>query len=87
MGKLTNNGHAPTLTIDRSKGTAQISGGPLGDEEKYELLQFHFHFGLEKDKGSEHTVQRSEDEDSEQYSGEVYSCILIFFYTNVSCLE
>ena len=63
-GRLTNNGHAPTLSIDKSKGTATLTGGPLGDS-KYQLEQFHFHFGCDDDKGSEHTV------DGKAFSGEV----------------
>ena len=54
-GTLTNNGHAPTLSIDKSKGTAYLTGGPLGNSN-YRLEQFHFHFGCGDDKGSEHTV-------------------------------
>ena len=63
-GRLTNNGHAPTLSIDKSKGTATLTGGPLGDS-KYELEQIHFHFGCDDDTGSEHTV------DGKAFSGEV----------------
>ena len=53
--KIVNNGHAPTLNIDQTKGTCQLSGGPLG-YSKYKLQQLHFHFGCKDDKGSEHTV-------------------------------
>ena len=63
-GVLVNNGHAPTLAIDKPKGTASLTGGPLGDSV-YKLQQLHFHFGCEDSKGSEHTV------DGEAYSGEV----------------
>lgn len=63
-GKLTNNGHAPTLAISKVKGTASMTGGPLGDGV-YKLEQFHFHFGCKKDQGSEHTVN------GDSYSGEV----------------
>lgn len=63
-GTLTNNGHAPTLKIDKPKGTAALTGGPLGDSV-YELEQLHFHFGCDDDEGSEHTV------DSDPKSGEV----------------
>lgn len=63
-GKIVNNGHAPTLNIDKTKGTCRLTGGPLGDS-KYKLQQFHFHFGCENDEGSEHTVN------GEAYSGEV----------------
>ena len=63
-GKIVNNGHAPTLTIDKPKGTAVLTGGPLGDS-KYKLQQLHFHFGCQDNKGSEHTV------DDKAHSGEV----------------
>lgn len=63
-GTLTNNGHAPTLTISKQLGTATLTGGPLG-MCVYKLEQLHFHFGCENSKGSEHTV------DGQAYSGEV----------------
>ena len=63
-GTLTNNGHAPTLKIDKTKGTASLTGGPLGDSV-YKLEQLHFHFGCDDDKGSEHTVV------GQAFSGEV----------------
>ena len=63
-GKITNNGHSPTLTIDKPKGTAILTGGPLG-ASKYKLQQLHFHFGCRDNRGSEHTV------DGKEYSGEV----------------
>ena len=62
-GKISNNGHAPTLAIDKPKGTATLTGGPLGDSN-FKLQQLHFHFGCEDNKGSEHTV------DDKAYSGE-----------------
>ena len=63
-GKMVNNGHAPTLVINKGEGTAKLTGGPLGDNV-YRLQQLHFHFGCDDDKGSEHTVN------GEAYSGEV----------------
>lgn len=36
------------------KETSEISGGPL--EGKYRLEQFHFHWGSNSNKGSEHTL-------------------------------
>ena len=54
-GTLTNNGHAPTLKINKPKGTASLTGGPLG-ESVYKLEQLHFHFGCDDNEGSEHTV-------------------------------
>ncbi|KAJ7373219.1 Phospholipase A2 crotoxin acid subunit CA [Desmophyllum pertusum] len=65
-GILINNGHATTLAIDKAKGTASLTGGPLGDNE-YKLQKFHFHFGCKGSKGgSEHTVNGG------AYSGELH---------------
>ncbi|KAJ7373220.1 Carbonic anhydrase [Desmophyllum pertusum] len=64
-GKMVNNGHAPTLVINKVEGTAKLTGGPLGDNV-YRLQQLHFHFGCDDDKGSEHTVN------GEAYSGELH---------------
>ena len=63
-GKLENTGHLPTLTINKSQGTAEITGGPLGFTT-YTLNQFHFHFGCENDRGSEHTLN------GKQFAGQV----------------
>ena len=63
-GDIKNNGHAPTLTIDKRKGKARLTGGPLGDSV-YMLQQFHFHFGCDYDEGSEHLVN------GKAYPGEV----------------
>ena len=75
-GKIVNNGHAPTLNIDKTKGACRLSGGPLG-YNKYKLQQLHFHFGCEDGEGSEHTV------DGGPYSGEVhaleYLCLKVVF--------
>lgn len=64
-GDLSNNGHAPTLKIDKPKGTATLTGGPLGSNV-YKLEQLHFHFGCLDDRGSEHTVN------SKPASGELH---------------
>ena len=63
-GDIKNNGHAPTLTIDKRKSKARLTGGPLGDSV-YMLQQFHFHFGCDYDEGSEHLVN------GKAYPGEV----------------
>ena len=63
-GTLKNTGHSPTLDIDKSQGTAEITGGPLG-EVTYTLIQYHVHFGCENDRGSEHTLN------GKQFAGEV----------------
>lgn len=57
-GSLTNNGHAPTVLIDKSKGGVTLEGGPLG-KASYVLQQFHLHFGCDSSVGSEHTVDGS----------------------------
>jgi len=54
-GQIVNGGHAPAFNVDNSKGSAKLSGGPLECDE-YTLQQFHFHFGCENSRGSEHTV-------------------------------
>lgn len=49
---VTNNGHSAQVTLD-GQGSS-LEGGPLSD--KYEAVQFHFHWGNASDHGSEHTV-------------------------------
>ncbi|XP_070182930.1 carbonic anhydrase 2-like, partial [Littorina saxatilis] len=49
---LLNNGHAAQVSI--GSGTMQVSGGSLGGT--YQVAQFHFHWGSDSTKGSEHTV-------------------------------
>ena len=55
-GTLINNGHAPTLQVEKG-GTERVTltGGPVGDGV-YVLEQFHFHFGCASNVGSEHTL-------------------------------
>ncbi|KAL9987890.1 hypothetical protein ACROYT_G002268 [Oculina patagonica] len=65
-GALVNNGHAPTFTVDSSRGSALLIGGPWGDSSVYILQQLHFHFGCEASRGSEHAV------DGKLYSGELH---------------
>ena len=54
-GQIVNGGHVPAFNVDNSKGSAKLSGGPLECDE-YTLQQFHFRFGRENSRGSEHTV-------------------------------
>lgn len=63
-GTLENTGHSPTLNIEKSQGTAKITGGPLGDTT-YILNQFHVHFGCKNNRGSEHFLN------GKQFSGQV----------------
>lgn len=69
-GKLVNNGHAPVMNIDKTKGTYTVSGGPL--KNTFKLQQFHFHFGCNNRVGSEHT------EWNQAYPGELH---LVFYNT------
>ncbi|XP_066977821.1 uncharacterized protein [Macrobrachium rosenbergii] len=50
---LINNGHSAQLMPDMSPAAAIKNGGLL---DKYTLLQFHFHWGSDDTRGSEHTV-------------------------------
>ena len=70
-GAIKNNGHAPTLTIDKLKGKAKLTGGPLG-YSVFMLQQFHFHFGCDYDAGSEHLVN------GKPYPGEVRNSSSLF---------
>ena len=54
-GVLSNNGHAPTVTLDKTQGGVTLTAGPLG-QNTFRLKQFYFHFGCESNVGSEHTV-------------------------------
>ena len=54
-GVLSNNGHAPTVTLDKTQGGVTLTAGPLG-QNTFRLEQFRFHFGCESNVGSEHTV-------------------------------
>ena len=62
-GTLENTGHSPKLIIADSSG-ASLTGGPLG-KNKFELLEFHVHFGCVNKRGSEHKLN------GKQLSGEV----------------
>ena len=55
-GTLINNGHAPTLQVEKGgTGCVTLTGGPVGNSV-YVLEQFHFHFGCASNIGSEHTL-------------------------------
>jgi len=51
---IKNNGHAVGVAIDDSLTALTISGGGLTEE--YTLAQFHFHWGCENRRGSEHAI-------------------------------
>lgn len=50
---IKNNGHSVTVSWDTTVNTPSISGGGLTGN--YTLAQFHFHWGCENARGSEHT--------------------------------
>ncbi|KAK2723258.1 hypothetical protein QYM36_001802 [Artemia franciscana] len=58
---VTNTGYGWRVDVDGSGSS--LSGGPL--EEKYEIVQFHCHWGHDESCGSEHTV------DGEAFPAEV----------------
>merc|ERR1711971_812607 len=58
-GKFKNNGHTIQFDLDdaESGGTLPTMSSPfVATNAKYELQQFHFHWGSSPDIGSEHTV-------------------------------
>jgi len=58
-GVFTNNGHTLVFNLDdaESGGTLPTMSSPfVATNAKYELQQFHFHWGSSPDIGSEHTV-------------------------------
>ena len=57
----SNNGHALVMTFPAR--VYNVSGGGLNDT--YTTVQFHFHWGANNTKGSEHTVN------GKQYAAEV----------------
>ena len=67
-GVLSNNGHAPTVTLDKTQGGVTLTAGPLG-QNTFRLEQFRFHFGCESNVGSEHTV------DGNSFASEVSNMI------------
>ena len=66
---------AVKFSVDESHG-ARISGGPLSDS--YLLNQFHIHWGSEKGRGSEHTL------DGEQFDAEIHLVHYNENYDNLS---
>ena len=72
-GQIVNGGHAPAFNVDNAKGGAKLSGGPLECDE-YTLQQFHFHFGCENSRGSEHTVN------NKSYAAQVSRSYILFLH-------
>lgn len=73
---IKNNGHSATISWDPSINIPSISGGGLGAD--YTLAQFHFHWGCENNRGSEHTV------DSGSYAMEMH---LVHYKTSYGSLQ
>lgn len=44
---------------------SELTGGPLAENDKYVLEQFHCHWGVTDNEGSEHTIC------GKRFSGEV----------------
>lgn len=61
---LANSGHSVKVSFKNDVKTVTTSGGGLG--HTYRLLQFHFHWGANSQRGSEHLI------DSEAYPMEVH---------------
>jgi carbonic anhydrase len=64
FGSYTNTGETAKFTPSNPE-LLNITGGPLGSNV-YQLAQFHFHWGCEDSKGSEHTI------DGKSYSMEMH---------------
>ena len=70
-GIFVDNGHSMQFNpSDKSKHI--LHGGALMGKNKYEFLQFHFHWGSDDSHGSEHTV------DGFRY--EMVFCFKYFFF-------
>ncbi|KAM4614250.1 carbonic anhydrase 5A, mitochondrial isoform 1-T1 [Discoglossus pictus] len=61
---IWNNGYSFLVEFDDCTDKSVVSGGPL--ENPFRLKQFHFHWGVNNDWGSEHTV------DSKVYPAELH---------------
>lgn len=60
---IINNGKSIQVCIDGADSC--LTGGPLEDD-RYEIVQFHFHWGKTSKTGSEHTI------DGRQYASELH---------------
>jgi len=60
-GMVSNNGHTAVLSVrkDNKEENGIVSGGPLNSDE-YVMLQLHFHWGANNQRGSEHTIDGKE---------------------------
>lgn len=71
-GKLINNGRSAQATFD-SEGSS-LTGGPL--DHKYQVAQFHLHWGKSDDTGSEHRI-----------NGKMYAAELHIVHWNCELFE
>jgi len=57
---LNNNGHTAQVNVYAPDSATDgiLSGGPLSED--YKILQFHFHWGKDSSRGSEHTINGKE---------------------------
>ncbi|CAH1780069.1 unnamed protein product [Owenia fusiformis] len=62
--EIINTGHSFQIKVDPTPPNCYIEGGPLSS--KYQLEQFHFHWGSKNECGSEHTV------DGKEYAAELH---------------
>jgi len=60
-GEVVNNGHTAVLGVVHEDENDGIMTGPvLGAGQSYQMLQLHFHWGVDNSKGSEHTINGEE---------------------------
>jgi hypothetical protein len=70
---IENNGHTAKVTVELEDGChkkPQVIGGELPG--KFELAQFHFHWGSKHSRGSEHNLRG--------HSGSSLAIIIFFFH-------
>ncbi|XP_062599906.1 carbonic anhydrase 3-like [Saccostrea cucullata] len=65
-GYLINNGHAPTFVVRKCCKKKFITGIPFYPRVKYQLAQWHLHFGSKRDWGTEHAIN------GKRYSAELH---------------
>ncbi|KAM3728508.1 putative carbonic anhydrase [Dirofilaria immitis] len=53
-GEIINNGHSVQVTLRFGSNAPEIQGG--GFDQAYRLVQYHLHWGLHDNEGSEHTL-------------------------------
>jgi len=61
---ITNNGHTYMVNYNAVDSGSELKGGPLDD--KYQITQFHMHWGKTSETGAEHTI------DGHQYAAEIH---------------